>query len=84
MAPIYKLWMASPTAAYWRLPSKSETPWRPKSQTLASKSVARRSCMCTPMWSAEQWAVFGVEEFPNIEAVQRYSEFLFDWTGRVT
>lgn len=34
------------------------------------------------MWSAEQWALFGVEEFPDIEAVQRHTELLFalEWS----
>jgi hypothetical protein len=32
--------------------------------------------MCDSSWSSEQWPVFGVEEFPNIEAVQQYAEVL--------
>jgi len=32
--------------------------------------------ICAPGWSNEQWQVFGVEEFPDIEAVQKHTQLL--------
>jgi hypothetical protein len=28
--------------------------------------------MCNSSWSSDQWSFSGIEEFPNIEAVQKY------------
>ena len=33
---------------------------------------------CSPLWSSEQWVMFGVEEFPDIEAVQKHTEDLWE------
>jgi hypothetical protein len=32
--------------------------------------------LCNSEWSNEQWSGFGVEEFPDIEAVQQFSRAL--------
>jgi hypothetical protein len=41
----------------------------------------KRVALCDSSWSSEEWQFFGVEVFPNIEAVQKHSELLraFDW-----
>lgn len=42
------------------------------------KVGAKRVLTCTPTWSSEQWMLFGVEEFPDIEAVQKFTELLYE------
>ena len=32
--------------------------------------------ICNSDWSNEQWRVFGVEEFPDIEAVHKHTKLL--------
>ena len=34
--------------------------------------------MCSAAWSNERWPFFGVEEFPDLEAVQRHEQILTD------
>ena len=82
MAPIYKLWMAKPTEAYWQLPEQERNAMAAKVADALKQVGGKTIIMCTPMWSAEQWALFGVEEFPSIDAVQRHSEllFAFEWS----
>jgi hypothetical protein len=36
------------------------------------KAGAKRPIICDSSWSSDQWSFAGVEEFPNIEAVQNY------------
>jgi hypothetical protein len=33
---------------------------------------------CLSAWSNEHWQAFGVEQFPDIEAVQRHGQILMD------
>ena len=40
------------------------------------KVGGKRIVACNSSWSSEEWPVFGVEQFPNIEAVQQYAEAL--------
>ena len=34
--------------------------------------------LCSAAWSNERWPFFGVEEFPDLEAVQRHEQILTD------
>ena len=34
--------------------------------------------LCSAAWSNERWPFFGVEEFPDVEAVQRHEQILTD------
>jgi hypothetical protein len=34
--------------------------------------------MCSAAWSNERWPFFGVEEFPDLEAVQRHTQLLIE------
>ena len=40
------------------------------------KVGGKRIVLCDSSWASEEWPVFGVEQFPNIEAVQQYAEAL--------
>ena len=34
--------------------------------------------VCNSAWSNEQWAVFGVAEFPDLETVQKHTQALME------
>ena len=34
--------------------------------------------ICSAAWSNERWPFFGVEEFPDLDAVQRHEQILID------
>jgi len=50
-----------------------------------SRLGAKRVLLCRTYWSTDEWLWAGVEEFPDIEAVQKYMETLneLNW-GRYT
>jgi hypothetical protein len=37
--------------------------------------------LCSAAWSNERWPVFGVEEFPDIDAEQRHAQLLTELDG---
>ena len=74
---IYKLFLSrSPKEAWYQLTKEEQA------QLIAKVDAARDSVggkllvMCDARWSAEQWSFFGVEEFPDIEAVRKHSALL--------
>ena len=75
--PIYKLWMFRPKEAWYQL-SKEER------DSLANKVMediekfGKSVLICTPTWSTERWYLFGVDEYPDIEAVQKFTEILIE------
>ena len=75
--PIYKLFMLKPTEAYYQLSEEERNGLMAESQADLETVDAKAVLMCFSGWSTEQWAVFGVEQFPDIEAVQKHAELLF-------
>jgi len=46
-----------------------------------AKAGGKRILLCDSGWASEQWSSWGVEQFPDVEAVQKYTELLneFNW-----
>lgn len=78
--PIYKLFLFRYTEAYYQLPEDERNEALAKLDAAFQKVGGKRLIMCDSSWSSEQWPVFGVEQFPNIEAVQQYAEALNELT----
>lgn len=74
---IYKLFLSRGAKEPWYQLTKAE-----QDALIAKVDAARDAVggkvvvMCDARWSAEQWSFFGVEEFPDIEAVRKHSAFL--------
>ena len=79
--PIYKFFMCRFSEAWYQLSKAELESFEAKLDEALEKVGAKRVILCDTNWSSDQWAVAGVEEFPNIEAVQNYIAALneFDW-----
>jgi hypothetical protein len=79
MAPIYKLWMMKRfTGAWWQLSEQERHSLRVKVQDALKQVGGKQILQCHSAWSTEEWTHFGVEEFPNIEAVQKHTQLLHE------
>jgi hypothetical protein len=79
--PIYKMWRVAPKEAWYQLSKEQQDALFAKLAD-AMKSVGGKSMVyCDSAWHSEHWLVFGVEEFPSLEAVQEYNRRLIelDW-----
>jgi hypothetical protein len=74
--PIYKLYMFRNVEAYYQLSQNERNELLGKIDAALQKAGGKRLITCNSSWSSEQWPVFGVEEFPNIDAVQQHAEAL--------
>ena len=76
--PVYKLWQGRFTEAWHQLPQQEQQSLL--SQVMAALNTAggKELVMCSAAWSNERWPFFGVEEFPDLEAVQRHEQILTD------
>ncbi|HEY2423058.1 MAG TPA: hypothetical protein VGH55_03085 [Chthoniobacterales bacterium] len=76
--PIYKLFMGRFLEAWYQLSKEEQNSLVAKLNEGLEKVGGRRLVLCDSNWSSDQWMVSGVEEFPNIEAVHKYSATLND------
>ena len=75
---IYKLWQARPTEAWHQLPQEEQQ--RLLAQVVQALETAggKELVACSAAWSNERWPFFGLEEFPDMDALQRHSQMLID------
>jgi hypothetical protein len=75
--PIYKFFQTRYTERWYQLSEAEQNAHAAKVEA-ALKSVGGKTIlMCTPVWSTEKWLGCGVEELPDIDAVQNYAMLLF-------
>jgi hypothetical protein len=75
-APIYKMFMFRNTEAYYQASEAERNEFLGKLEAAFQKVGGKRLAMCNSYWASDQWQVFGIEVFPNIEAVQEYAEIM--------
>jgi hypothetical protein len=74
--PIYKLFQFRYTEAFYQLSQDERNGILGKLNEAFQKVGGKQIVLCDSSWASEQWPVFGVEQFPDIEAVQQYAKAL--------
>lgn len=73
---IYKLWLVRPGSRWYGLTKEEQDSLMGRVQSTDSQVGAKQLYFCTSAWSNERWPYFGLEEFPDIQAVRKHSELL--------
>ena len=76
--PIYKLWMFRPKEAWYQLSKEERDNATNRIMEDIEKVGGKSLLICSPTWSSEQWLAFGIEEYPDIEAVQKFTDMLLE------
>ena len=76
--PIYKLWMFRYTEAWYQLSEEEQNSLLAKVVEALEQVGGKTVLTCVSAWSSEQWLTFGIEEFPDIETVQKHTEDLWE------
>lgn len=74
--PVYKLWQTRFKEAWHQLSEPEQQQLLGSVQEAMATVGGRVVVVCSAGWSNEEWPYFGVEEFPDLEAVQRHEEIL--------
>jgi hypothetical protein len=74
--PLYKLWQAKWTAAWYELSPDEQRALLTQVTQALDRVGAKSIMLCNASWTTEQWPAFGIEEFPDLEALQRHSAML--------
>jgi hypothetical protein len=76
--PIYKLWMSKPTEAWYQLSEEERASLQAKEQEAMEKVGGKMVIVCNSIWSSEPYVLFGVNEYPDIEAAQKHAELSWE------
>ena len=72
--PIYKLYLIRPSASWYSRSKPEQDALLAKVRNSLEKVGGKAVLTCNSSWSSEEWAAFGLEEFPDLNAVQKHSE----------
>jgi len=73
--PVYMLFIGRPKQAWYELSEKERKEHQDK-MTKSGEEVGGKTIVTAwSRWSNEEWSLFGVAEFPDIEAVQKRVRF---------
>ena len=75
---IYKLYLGKLSNAWHQLSADEQRTLRSKVDAALGQAGGKSVIMCDPSWSTEQWDFWGVEEFPDVEAVMKHTKLLAD------
>ncbi len=74
--PIYKLYMFKPAEAWYQLSEKKKNAHIAQLRKALKKVGGKEIVACFSGWNSEQYLGWGVERFPDIEAVQKHHALL--------
>ena len=79
--PIYKVFMGRPLVPWYQLSPEEQQALLAKVDEAFKQAGGKRLVVCDSSWSSDNWRICGVEEFPDIEAVQRFTDAVnqFNW-----
>jgi len=72
------MFMFRNTEAYYQASEEERNEVLGKLGAAFEKVGGKRLVWCNSYWATDQWQVFGIEVFPNIEAVQEYAQAMND------
>jgi hypothetical protein len=73
--PVYKFFMGKVTEAWYQLSEEEQDKLMAKLNDCLVQVGGKSIVMCNSVWASEQTQFWGVEEFPDIEAVQKLAQF---------
>jgi hypothetical protein len=74
--PIQKVWLSRNTEAWYQLSQEEQNNLLQKVVDALAQVGGKTITICDGSWSSEEWQAFGVEEYPDIEAVQKHTALL--------
>jgi hypothetical protein len=74
--PVYKLWMVELKNSWHRLTPEQREAHLDKVRAALEEVGAKNIVTVKSAWTDEQWQYFGLETFPDVEAVQQFVERL--------
>lgn len=74
--PVHKIWQGRFTEAWHRLDDEERQRLMARVGEALESVGGKELVVCTAAWSDEQWPYFGLEQFPDLDAVLRHAQLL--------
>jgi hypothetical protein len=75
--PIYKVWFMKYKESWYKLSAEEQNNLMAQNAAFMQQAGGELILMRACVWSSEEWLAWGVEKYPDIEAVQQHANNLF-------
>jgi hypothetical protein len=75
--PIYKMYLMKYKESWYKLSTEEQNKLMAQGGEALKQVGAESINICISFWSSEEWLGWGVEKYPNIEAVQKHAMNLY-------
>jgi hypothetical protein len=76
--PIYKVWLVKMNETAYAMSPEEQNEFLGKVEEALEKVGGERVITCDSVWCSENYQYWGVEKFPDIEAVQKHAQLLME------
>jgi hypothetical protein len=76
--PIYLVWMSKYTPEWYKLSKDEQDALMAKVGEARNATGGEEVLTRISLWCSENWLAWGVEKYPDIEAVQKHSLLLYN------
>ena len=76
--PVYQLFTGRFTEAWYQLSQEEQNQVVAKEEESLQKSGGKNLAFAESVWSNEKWQFFGVNEFPDLDALQAHTARLIE------
>jgi len=77
--PIYKVWFFKYKEPWYKLTKEEQDKLMAQNAESLKQLGGELVMMRVSIWASEDWLAWGVEKYPDIEAVQKHANNLFSW-----
>jgi len=75
--PIYKVWFMKYKEPWYKLTSEEQNKLMAQNAESLKQVGAESIIMCVCAWCSEEWLGWGVEKYPDLEALHKHTMTLF-------
>lgn len=75
--PIYKVYFMKYKEPWYKLTTEEQSKLIAQNVEFLKQVGSEPIILCNSVWSSEEWLAWGVEKYPDIEAVQKLADNLF-------
>lgn len=76
--PVYKVWFMKYKEPWYQLTQEEQNQFMAQIQASLQQVGSEMVTLCASVWADEKWIAWGVEKYPDMEALQKHTQNLFN------
>jgi hypothetical protein len=76
--PVYRVWFMKYTEAWYKLTPEEQSKLQEQNEASFKRLGVENVVFCSCLFASEEWLCWGVQKFPDMEALHKHTQALWD------